>query len=133
MTEMTPPRPSLYYHHADEWFTKGRSSGGSFVDRMFDLLGTADGENLEKLRRAFPDLVGAWTHRQRCAVLVQVPHSEAAMHLRIAGQWRWVAPRPNGMAQVLSPDGSPFSAPITRGEAGIPYNAEDEEDGRGVE
>jgi hypothetical protein len=41
------------------------------------------------------------------------------MHMRVAGQTRWVAPVDNWMAQIYSDDGSRFSAPITRGEAGL--------------
>jgi hypothetical protein len=53
------------------------------------------------------------------AVRVVLPHSEVCMHIRIAGQTRWVAPVGRLMAQVFDDDGSRYSAPITRGEAGL--------------
>jgi hypothetical protein len=52
---------------------------------------------------------------------VTLPHSEVCMHMRVAGKPMWVEPLPNGMAQLYDESGSPFSFPITRGEAGIPY------------
>jgi hypothetical protein len=54
------------------------------------------------------------------AVRVQLPYSEACMHLRVAGQRRWVAPAGPGMAQLYDDDGARFSFPISRGEAGLP-------------
>ncbi len=53
------------------------------------------------------------------AVRVVLPHSEVCMHMRVAGQTRWVAPVESGMAQIYNDSGSRFSAPITRGEAGL--------------
>jgi len=53
------------------------------------------------------------------AVRVVLPHSEVCMHMRVAGQTRWVAPVDAFMAQIYSDHGSRFSAPITRGEAGL--------------
>jgi hypothetical protein len=41
------------------------------------------------------------------------------MHLQVAGQTRWVAPLERGMAQIYNDQGSRFSAPVTRGEAGL--------------
>jgi hypothetical protein len=41
------------------------------------------------------------------------------MHMQLAGHTRWVAPLREGMAQVYCEDGQRFSAPVTRGEAGI--------------
>lgn len=58
------------------------------------------------------------------AVRVRLPHSEVCMHLRIAGQTRWVAPVGERMAQVFNDSGSRYSAPITRGEAGLGYDHE---------
>lgn len=50
-----------YEELAREWFeTGGRCRGGAFVNRLFDLLAVADNQNREKLRAAFPELVGAW-------------------------------------------------------------------------
>lgn len=46
------------------------------------------------------------------------------MHMRVAGQTRWVAPVEAGMAQIYNEQGSRFSAPITRGEAGIDGDGE---------
>jgi len=53
------------------------------------------------------------------AVRVGLPHSEVCMHLRLAGETRWVAPVESSMAQIYSEDGSPYSTPITLGEAGL--------------
>jgi hypothetical protein len=39
--------------------------------------------------------------------------------MRVAGREMWVRPLANGMAQILNDDGSNFSGPITRGEAGL--------------
>jgi len=50
--------------------------------------------------------------------MITIGYSEAACHLRIAGQDHEVVPMPNGMAQVFK-DGREFSFPITWGEAGI--------------
>ena len=119
----TPERGlTMLDRHADRWFETGASAGGSFLNTLFDLCGKADGRNLEKLRVAFPEEVAAWTRRFFRAVLVEVPHSEVAMHMMIAGEVRWVIPQDHGMAQVLCHDGSFFSHPITRGEAGLPYD-----------
>jgi hypothetical protein len=41
------------------------------------------------------------------------------MHMQVAGQTRWVAPIDGGMAQIYNEQGSRFSAPVTRGEAGL--------------
>lgn len=55
------------------------------------------------------------------AVRVELPFSEVCMHMRVAGRLMLVRPLPDGMAQILNEDGSPFSAPVTRAEAGLPY------------
>jgi hypothetical protein len=41
------------------------------------------------------------------------------MHLQVAGKTRCVAPVDGGMAQIYNESGSRFSAPVTRGEAGL--------------
>ncbi len=49
----------------------------------------------------------------------EIAFSEAAMHLGVAGKemnWRLSGPR---MVQLLRDDGTEFSFPITRGEAGV--------------
>ncbi len=53
------------------------------------------------------------------AVQVELPYSEVCMHMRLAGKVRWVVPQ-GTMAQILNDDGSNFSFPVTRGEAGLP-------------
>jgi hypothetical protein len=54
------------------------------------------------------------------AVRVTLPYSEVCMHMRVAGKEMWVLPLPNSsMAQLLNEDGSRFSIPVTRGEAGV--------------
>ena len=54
-------------------------------------------------------------------VRLELPYSEVCMHMRVAG--RVMDVRMTGgrypMAQLLNPDGSEFSFPITTGEAGI--------------
>lgn len=55
------------------------------------------------------------------AVQVTLPYSEVCMHMRVAGTTMWVKPLSRNMAQILNDDGSNFSIPITRGEAGLPY------------
>lgn len=58
-------------------------------------------------------------------VRVKLPHSEACMHLKIAGQVREVALTESGnMVQVYNHDGSPLSFPITPGEGGFYYDRE---------
>ena len=49
---------------------------------------------------------------------VELPYSEVCMHLRVAGEHRYVRVLP-GAAQILNDDQTPFSFPITWGEAGI--------------
>lgn len=51
-------------------------------------------------------------------VSVELPYSEVCMHMRVAGKTMMVSVREHG-AQLLNPDGSVFSFPITHGEAGI--------------
>lgn len=65
--------------------------------------------------------VRAMLPRQRLARArwVFLPYSEAACHLRIAGQQRPVVALAGGMAQVLKDDGELLSFPITSGEAGV--------------
>jgi hypothetical protein len=57
---------------------------------------------------------------------IELPFSEVCMHLRVAGTRMRARLEPNQMVQLLQPDGSPFSFPITAGEAGL------EIDGRGA-
>jgi hypothetical protein len=53
---------------------------------------------------------------------LQLPYSEVCMHLRVAGTRMRARLAPNGMVQLLGPDGSPFSFPITAGEAGLGHD-----------
>src|SRR5881409_1776694 len=50
---------------------------------------------------------------------VLIGYSEAACHLRVAGQVRPVKLFEDGMAQIHNLDGSILSFPVTAGEAGI--------------
>jgi hypothetical protein len=51
---------------------------------------------------------------------MEIGFSEAACHMRIAGKTMLVQLLPNGrMVQVYNADETPFSFPITYGEAGI--------------
>jgi hypothetical protein len=50
---------------------------------------------------------------------IQLPYSEVCMHLRVAGTRMRARLQPNRMVQLLQPDGTDFSFPITDGEAGL--------------
>src|SRR2546421_764139 len=55
-------------------------------------------------------------------VRVRLPSTEVCMHMRVAGKAMNVQIVTDGIsvaAQLLRDDGSPFSTPITLGEAGI--------------
>ena len=54
-------------------------------------------------------------------VRIELPYSEVCMHMRVAGRVMDVRMTEGRypMAQLLSPDGSEFSAPILTAEAGI--------------
>lgn len=73
------------------------------------------------------DHTAAPTARRRVAVgdtaRVRLPFSEVCMALRVAGQARHVTVLARG-AQILDPDGSPYSFPVTHGEAGIRTDAD---------
>ena len=56
-------------------------------------------------------------------VQIRMPWSEACMHLRVAEQVRKVKVLEGG-AQILNEDGTPYSFPITHGEAGIYTDAD---------
>jgi hypothetical protein len=56
----------------------------------------------------------------------QLPFSEVCLHLRVAGTRMRARLEPNQMVQLLHPDGSQFSFPITAAEAGL------ETDGQGA-
>jgi hypothetical protein len=56
----------------------------------------------------------------------QLPFSEVCLHLRVAGTRMRARLEPDQMVQLLQPDGSPFSFPITAAEAGL------ETDGQGA-
>jgi hypothetical protein len=59
-------------------------------------------------------------------VLVELPYSEACMHARVAGKWRWIVLDEHGGAAILdasaqsipTPDGTRFGG-FTPGEVGI--------------
>jgi hypothetical protein len=53
---------------------------------------------------------------------VQLPYSEVCMHLRVAGTRMHARLEQGGMVQLLGPDGSSFSFPITAGEAGLDHD-----------
>lgn len=56
-------------------------------------------------------------------VRVKLPWSEACMYMRVADQVRNVRVFDNA-ASILNEDGTPFSFPITHGEAGIYSDAQ---------
>ena len=49
---------------------------------------------------------------------VVLPYSEVCMHLRVAGEARFVRILEHGV-QILNDDLTPFSFPVTWGEAGV--------------
>lgn len=57
------------------------------------------------------------------AYTVVLPHSEVCMHMGVAGKQADVLLLPKDAAQIYI-DGKKFSAPVTRGEAGVPYDRE---------
>jgi hypothetical protein len=50
---------------------------------------------------------------------IELPYSEVCMHLRVAGTRMRARLQANRMVQLLQPDGTDFSFPITDGEAGL--------------
>jgi hypothetical protein len=54
--------------------------------------------------------------------VLELPYSEVCMHLRVAGTRMRACLLPNGMVQLLQPDGREFSFPITAGEAGLHHD-----------
>lgn len=56
-------------------------------------------------------------------VRLELPWSEVCMHLKVAGQVRDVRVL-HTSAQILNEDGTPYSFPVTHGEAGIYTDAE---------
>ena len=51
--------------------------------------------------------------------ILELPYSEVCMHLRVAGTRMRARLEPDGMVQLLDPDGRDFSFPITAAEAGL--------------
>jgi len=54
--------------------------------------------------------------------ILELPYSEVCMHLRVAGTRMHARLEQGGMVQLLGPDGSSFSFPITAGEAGLDHD-----------
>jgi hypothetical protein len=54
--------------------------------------------------------------------ILELPYSEVCMHLRVAGTRRRARLQPDGMVQLLDPDGRDFSFPITAAEAGLHHD-----------
>jgi hypothetical protein len=50
---------------------------------------------------------------------IELPYSEVCMHLRVAGTRMRARLQANRMVQLLGPDGTDFSFPITDSEAGL--------------
>lgn len=61
-------------------------------------------------------------YRRAHAIATDIGYSEAACHLGVAGQRRLVMPITRNMAWILNDDGTTFSFPVTRGEAGLRYD-----------
>jgi hypothetical protein len=55
-------------------------------------------------------------------VQVRLPYSEVCMHMKVADKVMGVRLVEGHMAQLLNRDGSPFSFPITAGEAGLHFD-----------
>jgi hypothetical protein len=53
---------------------------------------------------------------------LQLPYSEVCMHLRVAGTRMRARLQPDGMVQLLEPDGRDYSFPITAGEADLHHD-----------
>jgi hypothetical protein len=54
--------------------------------------------------------------------ILELPYSEVCMHLRVAGTRMPARLQPDGMVQLLDPDGRDFSFPITAAEAGLHHD-----------
>jgi Replication-relaxation len=54
--------------------------------------------------------------------ILELPSSEVCMHLGVAGTRMRARLEPNGMVQLLDPDGRDFSFPITAAEAGLHHD-----------
>ena len=54
--------------------------------------------------------------------ILELPYSEVCMHLRVAGTRMRARLQPDGMVQLLDPDGRDFSFPITAAEAGLHHD-----------
>lgn len=53
------------------------------------------------------------------AKLIELPHSEVCMHMKVAGTFMWVSPHgSNNMVQLYDLYGDKFSFPILKSEAG---------------
>jgi hypothetical protein len=66
--------------------------------------------------------VGKQPIRPNQETTLQLPYSEVCMHLRVAGTRMRARLLPNGMVQLLDPDGRDFSFPITAAEAGLHHD-----------
>jgi hypothetical protein len=54
--------------------------------------------------------------------ILELPYSEVCMHLRVAGTHMRARLQPDGMVQLLQPDGRDYSFPITAAEAGLHHD-----------
>jgi hypothetical protein len=52
---------------------------------------------------------------------IELPYSEVCMHMKVAGKIADIELLPNNMAQIYF-GAEKFSMPVTRGEAGVPYD-----------
>lgn len=57
-------------------------------------------------------------------IVITLPYSEVCVSMRVAGEHMGVRVLEHGMAQLLNADGTPYSFPITHGEAGIYSDAQ---------
>lgn len=68
--------------------------------------------------------LGPWNERPCRCKLINVACSEVCIHMRVADTLMWAGPllyermMSESMVQLYGLDRKPFSAPITRGEAG---------------
>jgi hypothetical protein len=54
--------------------------------------------------------------------ILQLPYSEVCLHLGVAGTRMRARLQPDGMVQLLDPDGRDVSFPITAAEAGLDHD-----------
>lgn len=109
------------------------------LDRVVAEEGLSFQEALAVLDEALPGVIHAAVEMRRAeqnrhreskkrvqvgdTLTVKLPFSEVCMHLQVAGKKRPIHVLQT-MTQILNEDGTPFSIPVTHGEAGLYSDAE---------